>query len=83
MDGGLTQVKEIKKMGKRNFYQSNIEEPSNATEEPIMDAPVTEEVKEKAPVDEPKKEEPKVEVKPAEPVKPIKKEEKAKKTATL
>lgn len=75
-------------MGKRNFYQSNIEEPSNATEEPIMDTPVTEEVKEEAPVvetvvDEPKKEEPKIEVKPAEPVKPIKKEEKAKKTATL
>ena len=59
-------------MGKRNFYQSNIEEPSNAID------PVTEEVEETpvvtTVVDEPKKEEPKVEVKPVE-IKPIKKEE--------
>lgn len=63
-------------MGKRNFYQSNIEEPSNALDsatEEVKDTPAIDPVVATV-VDEPKKEEPKVEVKPVE-TKPIKKEE--------
>lgn len=69
-------------MGKRNFYQSNIEEPVNENETPVE---VIEETKaEEVKIEEPKKEEPKVEVKPAEPVKPVKKEEPVKRrTATI
>ena len=82
---------EINKMGKnRNFNQNEIvdeavvETPAIEEVNTVVDAPVVETVVDTV-VDEPKKVEPKVETKPVEtkPVKADKKEEKAKKTATL